>query len=172
MKWEKSYTESFVHETLSNTVAYGNESHKSCVTWKRKLRINWNFRNISAFLVYIFNNSCHKIMLLESVNTSLSMFESLRVWRNFFDEKREWNYVFYAHQIQNFLSHGGATPGGVLPLKRVTWMCDGKAPLFSLPQPLHKVSTFFSFIRPYFNQNHTTFQNFPFKKLILQIFSS
>ena len=45
-------------------------THKSCITWKGKIGINWNFGNRPFW--FISSDSCQKKMLLESVNIPLS----------------------------------------------------------------------------------------------------
>ena len=65
------FTESLVHKTLFNTVVYGSsETRISCITWKHKIGINWNFGN--KLFVLISSDSCYKKMLLESGNIPLS----------------------------------------------------------------------------------------------------
>ena len=45
---------------------------QSCITWKRKIGINWNFGN--KLFLFISSDSCHKKMLLESLNIPLIFF--------------------------------------------------------------------------------------------------
>ena len=71
MKWEQFSQKNLVHETLFNTVVYGAMNHtQSCITWKLKIKINWNFGN--KLFLFISSDSCHKIILLEWLTISLS----------------------------------------------------------------------------------------------------
>ena len=64
-------TESLVGETYFKTEVYwSNENTKPCITWKRKIRINWNFGKNQHFF-FTSSDSWHKMMLLESLIFSL-----------------------------------------------------------------------------------------------------
>ena len=49
-----------------------NHTYKSCITWKRKIKINWNFGN--KLFLFISSDSCHKMILLESLIIPLRLY--------------------------------------------------------------------------------------------------
>ena len=71
MKWKQFLQKSLVHKILFNTVVYGsNESHIIMHNLKCKIGINWNFGN--KLFLFISSDSCHKMILLESLTIPLN----------------------------------------------------------------------------------------------------